>query len=77
MTRPLRALFIAGLLAAATLAHAEIDRPAAESLVRKSGLWEQLSGVAPQVEAGLQQAMDKADLEPADSEKVRISRVVA
>jgi hypothetical protein len=68
---------MAALLAAATLAHAEIDPPAAENLVRKSGLWEQLSGVAAQIQAGLQQAMDRAQLAPADSEKARIARVIA
>lgn len=76
MSRPFRALCLAVLLAGASLAHAEIDRPAAESLVRKSGLWEQLSGVAPQIEAGLQQAIADAAEEPAQSEKARISKVV-
>jgi hypothetical protein len=66
----------AALLAATTFAQAEIDRSAAESLVRKSGLWEQLSGIAPQVEAGMQQALAQAGQTPAPSEKARITRVI-
>lgn len=77
MSRPFRALCLAGLLAAGSLAaHAEIGRPDAESLVRKSGLWEQLAGVAPQIEAGLQKALAQGAAAPAPSEKVRIARVV-
>lgn len=76
ITRPLRAGCMAALLAVATLAHAEIDRPAAESLVRKSGLWEQFGGMGPQVEAGMQQALTQAGVAPAASELARIKRVV-
>lgn len=76
MKRPLRACCLAALLALATLAHAEIDRPAAESLVRKSGLWEQFGGMGPQVEAGMQQALTQAGVAPAASELARIKRVV-
>jgi hypothetical protein len=67
---------MAALLAVAPLAQAEIDRPAAETLERKSGLWEQWTGVASQIEAGLQQAMAQAGVAPAESEKARIARVV-
>ena len=76
MQRPLRAFCLAALLAAAAVAHAAIDRPDAESLVRKSGLWEQLSGVAAQIEAGLEQAMTRTDADLADSERARIAHVV-
>lgn len=76
MKRPLHALCAAALLAAATLAHAEIDRPAAESLVRKSGLWEQLAAVAPQVEAGIQQTLAEGGAKPAESERARVTQVV-
>lgn len=76
MVRLLRAFCMAALLAAATLAHAQISRPAAEELMRKSGLWEQLDGIGTQVELGVQQAIAEAGTEPADSEKARITRVV-
>lgn len=76
MKPTLRALCTAALLATAALAHADIDKPAAEGLVRKSGLWEQLGAVGPQVEAGVQQAMSQAGRAPADSEKARVTRVV-
>jgi hypothetical protein len=76
MKTSIRALCVAALIAASTFAHAEIDRPAAEGLVRKSGLWEQLGGLSPQVEAGVQRAMAESGKPPAESEKTRISRVV-
>jgi hypothetical protein len=75
-TRPLRACCLAALLAIAPLAHAEIDRPAAESLARKSGLWEQFGGIGPQIEAGVQQALAQAGAAPAPSELARLKRVV-
>jgi hypothetical protein len=71
-----RAICVAVLLAAATFAHADIDRSSAEGLVRKSGLWEQLGGLSAQVEAGLQQAIALTGKAPAASEKARIGRVV-
>ncbi|HEX7890161.1 MAG TPA: hypothetical protein VF522_12440 [Ramlibacter sp.] len=76
MKRLLHALCSATLLAAATLAHADIDRPAAESLVRKSGLWEQLAGVGPQVEAGIQQSLAQGGMAPGESEKARLTQVI-
>jgi len=76
MTRPIRSLCLAALLAAATLAHAGIDRATAEGLVHKSGLWEQLGGVAPQVEAGLRQAIKRASATPSESETARMARVI-
>lgn len=77
MTRPLRALCMAAaLLAVPTFAQAQIDRPAAQSLVRKSGLWEQLSGIGPQIEAGMQQAFAQSGATPSESEMARIARVI-
>jgi hypothetical protein len=76
MKRSLHALCTAALLAVASLVHAEIDRPAAETLVRKSGLWEQLSGIAGQVEAGMQEVLTQGGAAPADSEKARVAQVI-
>ncbi|HEY0823316.1 MAG TPA: hypothetical protein VGD76_05960 [Ramlibacter sp.] len=75
--RTLRSLCTAALLAAATLAQAEIDRPAAEGLVRKSGLWEQLGGIGLQVQAGMQQSLaGGTGLSPTGPERARVSRVI-
>lgn len=75
-TRPLRAFCLAALLAAATLAHAQVDRPAAENLARKSGLWEQVGSLGAQVEAGMEQAFAQAGMTPEAAEKARIARVI-
>lgn len=77
MVRSLRTFWLAALLlGAATWAQAEIDQPAAEELMRKSGLWEQLEGVGTQVELGVQQALAESGKAPAESEKARVTRVV-
>lgn len=77
MNRPLRALFMAAvLLAAANFAHAQIGELAAQSLVRKSGLWEQMSDVGPQIEAGMRLASTQAGMALAESEMTRIERVI-
>jgi hypothetical protein len=76
MKTSFRAICIAALLVAATFAHADIDHSSAEGLVHKSGLWEQLGGLSPQVEAGVQQAIAQGGKAPAASEKARIARVV-
>jgi hypothetical protein len=76
MKPSLRAICMAALLAAASFAHADIDRASAEGLMHKSGLWEQLGGLSPQVEAGVQQAIAQGGKPPAASEQARIARVV-
>jgi hypothetical protein len=53
-------------------AHAETDVPTAEALMRKSGLWQQLGGLAPQVRAGFfaAAAQSKPSLSPSETERV-------
>jgi hypothetical protein len=48
----------------------------AEDLLRKCGLWEQLSSVEPQVLAGFSQAMSVARPEPSAAETERLARVI-
>jgi hypothetical protein len=48
----------------------------AEDLLRKCGLWEQLSSVEPQVQAGFAQAMSAAQPETSAVETERLARVI-
>ena len=48
----------------------------AEDLLRKCGLWEQLSSVEPQVQAGFSQAMSVAQPGPSAAEAERLARVI-
>jgi hypothetical protein len=52
--------------------HAETDVQTAEALMRKSGFWQQLAGLAPQIRAGFLAAasQSKASLSPAESARV-------
>ena len=52
--------------------HAETDVQTAEVLMRKSGLWQQLAGLAPQIRAGFLAAasQSKASLSPTESARV-------
>lgn len=76
MKHSFRAFCTAALLLAASLAHAEIDASAAESLLRKSGMWEQLAGLGPQAEAGMQEMLAQGATAPAEAEKARVTRVI-
>jgi hypothetical protein len=61
------------LLGGATLpAQAQIDPGSAERLLRKSGLWVQLEGVAEQVRQGLKEAAAQGGLEPSPAESERL-----
>jgi len=55
---------------------AAVDRNTAESLLRRSGLWEQLAGVAPEVRAGTLAAMAQGRRSPTREEIERTSRAV-
>ncbi len=68
-----RALMLVLLLGGATLpAQAQIDPGSAERLLRKSGLWVQLEGVAEQVRQGLKEAAAQGGLEPSPAESERL-----
>lgn len=64
------ALFVAGGV------QAQVDSATAESLVRKSGLWEQLDGIAAQTEASLPQIFEQAGAKPTPEELARLARAV-
>ncbi len=57
-------LGLLGALLAPTLAVAQIDPGTAERLLRRSGLWAQLDGVAAQVRQGMAEASAQAARAP-------------
>lgn len=69
MSRPLRSAlsFLSGvsLLLAAVSASAQTDAAASEALMRKSGLWQQLAELTPQVLGGMRAGAERADPKPA------------
>lgn len=68
-----RALMLVLLLGAATLpARAQIDPGSAERLLRKSGLWAQLEGIAEQVLQGLKEAAAQGGPAPGPAESERL-----
>jgi hypothetical protein len=68
-----RALMLALFLGGAALpAQAQIDPGSAERLLRKSGLWVQLEGVAEQVRQGLKEAAAQGGPEPSPAESARL-----
>ena len=67
---------ICGLLASSGGASAQTDARSAEELMRRSGLWEQLSGVAPQARAGLLAALAQGGARPSTTEMERLTRAV-
>ncbi|HVK31987.1 MAG TPA: hypothetical protein VM845_05725 [Burkholderiaceae bacterium] len=76
MIKILRMHLLAAIFLIAGGAHAQVDNATAESLLRKSGLWEQLASIAPQVQAGLSQSLAQLGTKPTDVEAGRISRVI-
>lgn len=71
LTRWIVSLCALGLLPIATTARAETDAATAEWLMRKSGFWDQLAGLAPQVRAGFGAALARANPGEADSPEAR------
>lgn len=76
MTSFLRILCIWVLTLGAGASWAQTDGATAESLLRKSGLWEQLATIAPQIEAGLMESLSQARTKPSAAEVERIARVI-
>lgn len=64
------------LLLGAGGAHAQVDRATAESLMKKSGMWEQLGSIALQADASLAGVMRQSGEQPSAEEVARISRVI-
>lgn len=67
----------AALLLQAQVAGAQTNAATAETLMRQSGLWNQLAGVAPQVRAGLMASLAQARVNPSASEVERMNELVA
>lgn len=76
MFKLLRFLFLSAALLGVGGVYAQTDNATAEALARKSGLWEQLSSVAPQVLAGFSEALSQVGTKPSAVEIDRISRVI-
>lgn len=57
-------------------AWAVTDAATAESLMRKSGMWEQLEQIAPQVRAGMVEGAARSGKRPSETESERLSRAV-
>ena len=70
------ALWWACLLLQPLSANAQTDTATAEELMRRSGMWEQLVGIAPQVRAGLFAGMSQTGARPSASESERLGRAV-
>ena len=71
--------YLLGCLVALVVARpgwAGTDAATAESLMRRSGLWEQLAAVAPQVRSGMLAGAAQARGAPSESELARLSRAV-
>lgn len=71
-----RRLVLAFMLCAALGARAEVDPATAETLLRQSGLWEQLAGIGPQARAGMIQSLAQEDPAPSAAEQERLGRVM-
>ena len=52
------------------------DAATAESLMRKSGMWEQLEQIAPQVRAGIVVGAARSGRRPSETERERLSRAI-
>jgi hypothetical protein len=65
------------LLASQCAATAQVDRAAAEDLMRKSGLWEQIASIAPAFETGFIAAAAKARVPLPADEQGRLVKVIA
>jgi hypothetical protein len=70
------ALWASFLLPQAQVAGAQTNAATAEMLMRQSGLWNQLAGVAPQVRGGLMASLAQAGVSPSASEVERLSLAV-
>jgi hypothetical protein len=56
---------------------AQISKSTAEGLMRKSGLWEQLGGIAPQMEAGLPGVLAQSGTQIPPDEQKRLAQAFA
>src|SRR5258706_2759984 len=76
MLKLVRTLLFSACLVPPALSLAQDRARIAEELLRKSGAWEQLGGVAAQVRAGLEQGLSTAMPRPSASEEMGITKAV-
>jgi hypothetical protein len=69
-------LWYCSLLICASPVWAGTDAPTAESLMRKSGMWEQLEQIAPQVRAGIVAGTGRSGRRSTEAESERLSRAI-
>lgn len=70
-------VWIRGIVLALMLlpaAQAETDNTTAESLMQRSGLWEQLAGIGPQARAGVLASVAQSGAKPSAAELERLTR---
>ncbi len=65
------------MLSASGALLAQTDRATAEQLVRKSGLWEQLASLSPQVQDAFSAALERGGKPTSDAERQRLAGVLA
>lgn len=70
----MRWIALLGALLLLPAAHAETDADTAESLMRRSGLWEQLASIGPQARAGVLASVAQAGSQPSAAELERLTR---
>ncbi len=73
--------FLQGLLLAVAFlgpaaVQAQVPQSTAETLLRKSGLWEQLSDIAAQAQAAFAQEIAQSDGTPSETERARVVGVI-
>ena len=69
-------LFAMALFLASSQARAQVDAGTAETLMRSSGLWQQLEPLAPQVRNEFLAALEKAGARPSPGEVQRLGQVI-
>lgn len=76
MLRFVWTLLLPACLLAPSASFAQVPTDVAEDLLRKCGLWEQLSGVEPQAQAGFAQAMSALEPKPSAAATARLATVI-
>ena len=76
MLRIVLTLLLPVFLFATSFSFAQVRADVAEDLLRKCGLWEQLSSVEPQAQAGFAQAMSGVEPKPSAAATERLATVI-
>ena len=76
MISALRWMLVASLLLCAGGTRAQVDTVVVEDLMRKSGYWEQMTSIAPQIRTGFFNAMERSNSVASEAERERIARII-